>query len=90
MKKDKLTRLINIGIALVMLLSACSALGATEEPVKLIYRDWEGAMPETILSVFTAKYGIEVEYLYYDSLRKKQFPTCRLGKFTMWSFSKIS
>ena len=67
MKKDILTRLINIGIALVMLLSACSALGATEEPVKLIYRDWEGAMPETILSVFTAKYGIEVEYLYYDS-----------------------
>jgi len=54
-------------LAFSLILSACGSIGATEEPVILIYRDWEGAMPQKILDAFTAEYGIQVKYLYYDA-----------------------
>jgi len=54
-------------LAFSLILSACGSFGATEEPVTLIYRDWEGAMPQAVLDAFTTEYGIQVEYLYYDA-----------------------
>ena len=67
MKTHKFSQLIFAIVILVLILSACGSLGATEEPVTLIYRDWEGAMPQAVLDAFTAEYGIQVEYLYYDA-----------------------
>jgi len=54
-------------LAFCLILSACGFFGATEEPVTLIYRDWEGAMPQAVLDAFAAEYGIQVKYLYYDA-----------------------
>lgn len=51
------------------LLSACglSAPQATPQTEELIFRNWEGDIPQTILDSFKAEQGITVKYLPYDS-----------------------
>lgn len=53
-----------IAIASTLLLS-CRGVSTPTEPVKLIYRDWEGAMPQAVLDAFAQEYGIQVEYIPY-------------------------
>jgi spermidine/putrescine transport system substrate-binding protein len=65
--KHKITLSILL-IASVLLpgsLAACGAPTPTSAPA-LIYRDWEGAMPQAVLDAFTAETGIPVTYLSYQ------------------------
>ena len=47
------------------LLATCATPTPTPAPT-LIYRDWEGAMPQGVLDAFTAETGIPVTYLSYE------------------------
>lgn len=61
----------------VMLLTACNMPVASlapkaAEPLakKLIYYSWEEDMPDSVLAAFSREYGVEVEYLVYESQEK--------------------
>ncbi|MGD8793972.1 MAG: spermidine/putrescine ABC transporter substrate-binding protein [Anaerolineae bacterium] len=57
--------LFTLFLLFVILLPACGT--PTPAPVEpLIYRDWEGVMPQAVLDAFTAETGIPVTYVPYE------------------------
>lgn len=59
---------------IVILLTACGSSTlppSTPTPIsladELVFYDWEEDMPQPVLDVFTAEYGVQVKYLVYES-----------------------
>lgn len=60
--------------SLIILPSACGP-ASTPEPTptpiplakELVFYDWEGDMPQSILDAFTEEYGVKINYLVYES-----------------------
>lgn len=61
------------GLGLLAALAGCGAEPPPPAPTpppladELIFYDWVGDMPQSVLDAFTAEYGIEVTYLTYES-----------------------
>ncbi len=64
-----LLRKFIIGPVLILLLAACSSPTPTPAPFanEITFYDWEEDMPQSVLDAFTAEYGIQVNYLTYES-----------------------
>ena len=60
-------------IGLLLLLGCNAAAGSIPTPTppplarELIFYDWEGDMPQSVLDSFTQEYGVKVNYLTYES-----------------------
>jgi spermidine/putrescine transport system substrate-binding protein len=56
----------------LLILNACSRLPLTESKKapslaeELVFADWEGDMPQSVLDAFTAEYGVKVRYHAYE------------------------
>lgn len=63
--------------------SACSSTNASVASVavqeNLILYNWEDDIPQAVLDAFTAKYGIKITYLVYDS-QEEAIENLRAGK----------
>ncbi len=58
---------ISIAFVVVLVLTACTSTGSGDEKVTLIYRDWEGVVPQSVLDDFEVQTGIHIDYQYYDA-----------------------
>jgi spermidine/putrescine transport system substrate-binding protein len=66
MIKKLLSRFASV-LILFGLLLGCAPLNQPLESEEIIYRDWEGVMPQSVLDDFTKETGIKVTYLPYQS-----------------------
>lgn len=66
-----MTRMYRYFYRFFLLVVCISLLGcaprAQEPPVEIIYRDWVGAMPQSVLDAFTKETGIKVIYQPYET-----------------------
>lgn len=63
----KITIRLAFMFVLLGLLMGCVPTPQPAKTVEIIYRDWEGVMPQSILDDFTKETGIKVTYLPYQS-----------------------
>lgn len=66
MFKTMLSRVTSL-LVLFGLLMGCAPANQQTKAVEIIYRDWEGVMPQSVLDDFTKETGIQVTYLPYQS-----------------------
>jgi spermidine/putrescine transport system substrate-binding protein len=59
--------ILPICIALLVPLCVTMCGSPTPPAAELIYRDWEGVMPQSVLDAFTAEFGIPVTYIPYEA-----------------------